>query len=222
MSQSANPKISDLLFHACHELRTCVRAIRVHAELLFKNSETLRSSVNVVVESSKRIDLLADGLTSYACALDSDESSFQFVRMEVMLRTVLARLDKELRANEAEVTYTELPVIRGDPDRLADVLENLLRNALRHRGEASPRIRITAEKQSGGWLLAVQDNGPGIESAYLESIFKPFERLQGREREGPGLGLTICRAIVERHGGAIWAESRAGKGNTFFLTLPTP
>jgi signal transduction histidine kinase len=219
MSQSAGSNLSRLLFHTCHELRTHLRSIQVQAQRLLKKDENCNPAA-VIFESSKRLDLLADGLTSYAAALDIDEGSFQTVRMDVILRTVLAALDQERRANDAEVTYSELPSVRGDPDRLADLLKNLLRNALRHRGQASPRIHVTAERQSNEWLLAVTDNGPGIEADYLESVFKPFERLHGREREGPGLGLAICRAIVERHGGTIRAESDAGNGCTFRFTLP--
>src|SRR5215469_9707336 len=163
MSQSAAPGISDLLFHVCHELRTNLRSIQVQAQLLLMNSENLPNSAVAIVESSRRVELLADGLTSYASALDIDEGSFQPIRMDVILRTVLAGLDQELRAANAEVISGELPCVRGEPDRLADLLRNLLRNVLRHRGDAPPRIRITAEKQSNGWLLAVRDNGPGIE-----------------------------------------------------------
>lgn len=220
MRQSADPDISDLLFHVCHELRTSIRSLQVQAQPLLKNVEDPRNAAGIVLNYSKTIDLLADGLTGYASALAIDEGSFQPVRMDVILRTVLAGLDKELRANNAEATYGELPSVRGDPDRLADLLKNLLRNALRHRGEAPPRIHVTADRQPNGWLLTVRDNGPGIEAAYLESIFKPFERLHGRKREGPGLGLAICRAIVQRHGGSIWAESEAGQGCTFRFTLP--
>jgi signal transduction histidine kinase len=219
MSQSAGPNLSELLFHACHELRTHVRSIQVQAQRLLKKDEDCTPAA-VISDGSKKLDLLADGLTSYAAALEIDEGSFQAVRMDVMLRIVLAGLDQELRANEAEVTYGELPCVRGDPDRLADLLKNLLRNALRHRGKAPPRIQVTAERQSNEWLLAVRDNGPGIEAEYLESVFKPFERLQGRQRGGPGLGLAICRAIVERHGGSIWAESETGTGCMFRFTLP--
>ena len=220
MSQSADPKMSDLLFHVCHELRTNLRSIQVQAQLLLKNSEKLPNSAVAINESSRRIELLADALTSYASALDIDEGSFEPVRMDVILRTVLAGLEPELRAANAEVISGDLPCVRGDADRLADLLRNLLRNVLRHRGEAPPRIQITAGKQSNGWLLAVRDNGPGIEVDYLEYVFRPFERLHGREREGPGLGLAICRAIVERHGGSIWAESEAGQGCTVRFTLP--
>lgn len=105
--------------------------------------------------------------------------------MEVMLRTALAKLDKELRSHDAKVSYDKLPRVSGDPDRLIQVFENLLRNALQHRGEAPPSIRISAERQADGWLFALRDNGPGLEAAYLETIFRPFERLHGRQRPGP-------------------------------------
>jgi light-regulated signal transduction histidine kinase (bacteriophytochrome) len=220
MSQSVGPDISDLLFRACHELRTHLRSMHVRAQLVQKTGEKVPEFVGIVLDSSRKLDLLADGLTSYTTALDIDQSSFQPVRMDVMLRTVLAGLDQELRANEAEVTYSELPSVFGDPDRIADLLRNLIGNALRHRGEAPPRICITAEKQANRWLLTVKDNGPGIEAPYLESVFKPFERLHGREREGPGLGLAICRAIVEGHGGTIWAECEPTSGCAFRFILP--
>jgi signal transduction histidine kinase len=140
--------------------------------------------------------------------------------MDVILRTVLAKLDKELRADQATVTYGTLPRVSGDPDRLMEVFENLLHNALRHRGPNPPLIHITAEKRAEEWLFAVRDNGPGVEARYLESLFQPFVRLQGTPRTGPGLGLSICRLIVERHGGRMWAESEAGAGTTFLFTLP--
>lgn len=220
MSRSASYDMSDLLFRACHELRTYLRSIQIQTQLIVKDPENVPQCAAMVLDSSKRVELLADGLTSYAAALDVDEGSFQPVRIDVILRTVLSRLDQELRSNNAEVTYSGLPSVLGDADRLADLLKNLIQNALRHRGNAPPRICITAEEQSDHWQLAVKDNGPGIEPPYLEGVFKPFERLHGREREGPGLGLAICRAIVERHGGGIWADCEPGGGCTFRFTLP--
>jgi len=140
--------------------------------------------------------------------------------MDVLLRLVLTKLDKDLRDCGAEVAYSELPIVRGNPDRLMQLFESLLRNALVHRGQAAPRIHISAGKQAEGWLFGVQDNGPGVEREFLESIFTPFERLHGNERAGAGLGLAICRAIVERHEGRIWAESEPENGATFWFTLP--
>ena len=106
------------------------------------------------------------------------------------------------------------------PDRLMQVFEHLIRNALVHRGDAAPRVRIDAAPHDDGWQLTVRDNGPGIEPTALERIFLPFERLKGKQLGGTGLGLTICRAIVERHGGKIWAESEPGEGAVFSFVLP--
>lgn len=222
MSRFASHDMSDLLFRACHELRTDLRSIQIQAQRILKTGGNVPESAGIVLDNSRKLELLADGLTSYATALHIDEGSFQPVRLDVILRTVLAGLDQELHANNAEVIYNGLPSVLGDPDRLADLLKNLLQNALRHRGSATPRICITAEKQADHWRLAVKDNGPGIEPPYLETVFKPFERLHGREREGPGLGLAICRAIIERHGGNLWADCEPGNGCTFRFTLPVP
>jgi len=216
---------SELLLRACHDLRTPLRSIRAHAELLLRSHETkqmpdIEERLGFIVGGARRMDRLVDGLASYSLALQIDKTSFHLTPMDVLLRTVLKRLEKELRDNEAEVSCKKLPRVWGDPDRLIDLLENLLANALRHRGQAPPRIRITAGKQAEEWQFGVRDNGPGVDAAYLESIFSPFVRLPGKQLEGPGLGLAICRAIVEQHGGRIWAESEAGTGSTFLFTLP--
>ncbi len=214
--------IGDFLLRACHDLRSSLRAIQTHAELLNGSgpvAEADRGNLRFIVDGSRRIDSLADGLSGYSLALQIEQASFRITRMDVALRTALARLDKELRSNGAEVTCGELPRVSGDPDRLAQIFEIMLRNSLRHRAGHSPRIHIEAEKQVAEWRFSVRDNGPGIDDACLESIFKPFERLRGHEREGAGLGLTICRIIVERHGGRVWAES-AREGSKFVFTLP--
>jgi signal transduction histidine kinase len=172
------------------------------------------------VDGAERIDRLADGLSGYSIALQTEEGSLQPTPLDVMLRTVLARMDKELRDNDATVTYDKLPHVSGNPDRLIQLFENLLRNAVRHRGPSPPRVHVSVESQAEEWLFTVRDNGSGIDAACLESIFRPFERLRGGQMAGPGLGLAICRAIVERHGGKIWAESKPEIGSEFFFTLP--
>lgn len=216
--------LSDFLLRACHDLKSAVRAIRAHAELIGRDRPAEKSDLErrlgFIIDGARKIDLLTDGLSGYSIALQIKEASFQFVRMDTVIRTVLVKLEEELREHGAEVACGELPRVRGDPDRLVQVFEILLRNALRHRAERPPRINITAEKQDEEWLFAVQDNGPGIDAAFLERIFKPFERLQATESQGPGMGLAICRAIVERHGGRLWAESQPSHGSTFFFTLP--
>jgi len=216
---------SEFLLHASHDLRAALRAIRVPTDLLLKGCQTaqvpgLEERLGLIVDAAQKIDLLADGIASYAIALQIRKELFQPAPMDVLFRAVLATLNKELRANDARVTNETLPHVSGDPDRLMEVFGNLLHNALRHRGPDPPQIQITVERRGDEWLLAVRDNGPGVEAAYLESIFRPFVRLHGRQYAGPGLGLAICRVIVERHGGRIWAESAPGAGATFLFTLP--
>jgi light-regulated signal transduction histidine kinase (bacteriophytochrome) len=225
VAQNTELEVSEFLLRACHDLRTAVRAIWSHADLLVRDCETSRvpgldERLGSIVDGARKIDLLADGLAGYSIALQIQKGSFQVTPTGVLLRTVLSKLDKELRTNEAAVTYDALPRVSGDPDRLMEVFENLIHNALRHRGPAPPTVRITAERRADEWVFAVRDNGPGVAAPYLENIFQPFVRLNGKLSAGPGMGLAICRVIVERHGGRIWAESDAGTGATFFFTLP--
>jgi signal transduction histidine kinase len=222
---AVDPRASEFLLRLCHDLKTPLRSIRANAELLLRGGPTTEASdvekrLGFIVEGARRIELLADGLTSYSMALEIMRGAFQPTPMGVLLRVVLAKLDRELRDAGATVSYGDLPRILGNPDRLMQVLENLVRNAIHYRGPEAPVIHITAQKRGDEWLFAVRDNGPGVEAAYLETIFKPFERLRGAEGAGAGMGLTICRAIVERHGGRIWAESNAGAGSAFLFTLP--
>jgi signal transduction histidine kinase len=215
----------EFLLHLSHDLRASLRAIRVNAEMLvreLKATETASCAqhLNVIVSDTARIESLANGLANYAIACQITQDSFVVISVETLVRKVVARLAQELRDNSGAVTYGALPRIRCEPDRIGNLFENLIRNALVHRHSAAPRVHIAAEGQGNGWLFSVRDNGPGIESGYLERVFEPFERLRGQQAAGPGLGLAICGEIVERHGGRIWAESEPGHGATFFFTLP--
>jgi chemotaxis family two-component system sensor kinase Cph1 len=219
-------ELSDFLSRACHDLRAPVRAIRAHAELFLRDpvpTADLPQRLGFMVDGAKKIDVLVDAISSFAIALRIDAESFQSTPMNVMLRTVLAKLDEERRACGAEVTHGDLPRVWGNPDRLVELLQRLVRNALYRRGPASPRIHIAAEEEREIWRFGVSDNGPAMEAASLaplDDIFKPFARVHAGAHAATGLDLAICRAIVERHGGSIWAESKPGAGTTFFFTLP--
>ncbi len=114
-----------------------------------------------------------------------------------------------------------LPTVVADERQLAQLFQNLLGNALKFRTEETPHIRLRAEQQQGIWLFTVQDNGIGIDPQHAEKIFILFQRLHSRQKyDGTGIGLAICKKIVERHGGRIWVESEPGKGSTFKFTLP--
>ncbi len=218
-------ELSEFLLRACHDLRTPARAVLSHSELFAKDARIAADHdaerrLGFIVEGARRIDLLLDALAAYSVALQTEPSSFQLVRMDVVLRLALAKLDPELRASEGEVEYGELPAVTGNPDRLMQVFECLLRNAVDHRGRMAPRIRIDAARHPDGWVFTVRDNGPGVDAASLETIFLPFERAPSKELARAGMGLAICRAIVERHGGRAWAESQPGNGAAVCFTLP--
>jgi len=217
-------QMSGFLLRACHDLRAPLRAVLAHAELLGRDAGAgqadLEERLDFIKTGARRANLLVDGIADYALALLIDSREFQTTPLEVMLRIALAKLDRELRDNQAQVTYDRLPVVPGNGDRLMQLFEHILRNSLRYRGEAAPQVHIAVVWQEGGWLFEIRDNGPGIDTEFLDRIFEPFERLPGSGPAGSGLGLAICRAIVERHGGKMWAESGSGGGSRFLFTLP--
>lgn len=217
--------MSQFLLHTSHDMKTALRAIRMHSDLLLKDGEAVHAAgleerLGFIVDGVRKIDLLADGITRYSIALEIQEGSFEPAPLNVLLRAALAKLDRDIRAHQATVTYDKLPCVRGDTDRLMEVFESLVRNALDHRGSDAPHIQINVEQRPPNWLFGIRDNGPGVSEPYLERIFEPFVHLRANKHLGPGLGLTICRIILERHGGRIWAESPAGGGGAFLFTLP--
>jgi light-regulated signal transduction histidine kinase (bacteriophytochrome) len=214
------------LLHTSHDLKASLRAIRVHAELFAKEwdageTANLAQHSDAIVLHTAKLESLANGLAEYSIACQIEQDSFVLTPLEVIVRTQLARMASEIQQSGAVITYDKLPRIRCEPDGIGKLFENLLRNALLHRQGDAPRIHVSAEEQGDRWLFGVRDNGPGIEPGYLERIFEPFERLRGQQAAGPGLGLAVCRQIVERHGGKIWAESQFGAGVSIFFTLPS-
>jgi chemotaxis family two-component system sensor kinase Cph1 len=138
----------------------------------------------------------------------------------VALQEALSNLSVAIRESGAQITHDPLPTVMGDATQLVQLFQNLIGNALKFRREEPPEIHIRAEPKDGFWRLSVQDNGIGIESKYSDRIFVVFQRLHGRVAyPGTGIGLAICKKIVERHGGTIWVESELGKGSTFHFTL---
>jgi light-regulated signal transduction histidine kinase (bacteriophytochrome) len=127
-----------------------------------------------------------------------------------------------LRESDAEVARGPLPTVRGDGTQLVQLFQNLIGNAIKFRGERRPRVRVEAAQDESLWRFRLQDNGIGIDARYHNRLFDIFQRLHGREEyPGTGIGLAICKRIVERHGGRIWLESEPGHGTSFFFSLPT-
>jgi len=138
-----------------------------------------------------------------------------------IVATAIADLRVAIDESGARVTSGPLPVVMADAMQLAQLFRNLLGNAIKFRGSAPPQVHIEAESVDAGWRFAVRDNGIGIAPEYFDRIFVLFQRLHGRrEYPGTGIGLALCKKIVERHGGRIWVESVPGSGSVFRFTLP--
>ncbi|GEM_PF-4820109 len=221
----SNAELRRFAHVAAHDLQTPLRAIGSFAELLNlhyadrldeKGREWLERIRNAVLH----MQTLVRDLLTYS-RIETQESPTREVRMEEVLDRVLSLLESEIRDTGALITRTKLPVVVGDATQLVQLLLNLLQNAIKYRSTEAPRIQVAAERRGDRWVFSVADNGIGIEPRHAERIFEVFERLHtAQEYQGTGIGLAICRRVVQRHGGEIWVESEPGRGSTFFFTLP--
>ncbi len=179
-----------------------------------------REFMKQIVDAAHRMDRMLTDLLTYSQQLQSTSKAFTTVDAEGAWQGVLLSLDKEIREAGAVITGDPLPQVTFDFAQLTQIFRQLLANALKFRGSAAPHIHISGEETGDGWKFSLRDNGLGIEPKYHEQVFMAFRRLHGREYSGTGVGLAICKRIVERAGGRIWVESEAGQGATFCFTLP--
>jgi light-regulated signal transduction histidine kinase (bacteriophytochrome) len=147
--------------------------------------------------------------------------AFEPVDLGAVMSTSLANLAAAIRDNGAVVTSEVLPTVMADETQMVQLFQNLMGNALKFRGEAAPVVHVSARRRGEEWVLEVRDNGIGIDPEFRQKVFGVFQRLHRRQDyPGTGIGLAICKKVVERHGGRIWVESEAGRGSSFLFTLP--
>jgi light-regulated signal transduction histidine kinase (bacteriophytochrome) len=147
--------------------------------------------------------------------------AFEPVDCAAVVSSVLAALRSTIEESHTSVTCDPLPVVTADKTQLVQVFQNLVANAVKFHDSSHPHVHVSATKDAGDWTFSVRDDGIGIAPEFLERVFVIFQRLHSRDKyPGTGIGLAICKRIVERHGGRIWAESRPGEGSTFFFTIP--
>jgi light-regulated signal transduction histidine kinase (bacteriophytochrome) len=221
----SNIELEQFAYVASHDLQEPLRAMSGMVQLLrqrYHGQLDARADqyIDHAVEAASRMQGLISALLTFS-RLDRYSGPVAPVAMETALAGALANLAVARHEAAAEVTHDPLPIVMGDAAQLTQVLQNLIGNALKFRGGAPPQIHIGAEELAGAWQFSVQDNGIGIDPEFFDRIFLIFQRLHvRRDYPGMGIGLALCKKIVERHGGRIWVASQPGAGATFYFTLP--
>ena len=224
----SNADLQQFAYVASHDLQEPLRLIAIYTELLKRrygghmDPEGDRC-MDVIVDGVHRLETLIRDLLSYSRAIHAEvPPEKDQVNSSEALQFAAANLELMVKETGATIHCADLPVVACDRVELTQVFQNLLNNALKYRGTDVPRIEIAARTESGEWIFSVRDNGIGIHADHHEAVFTPFKRLHGREYPGTGIGLALCRRIVERQGGRIWVESEPGSGATFFFSIPQP
>jgi PAS domain S-box-containing protein len=221
----SNGDLEQFAYVASHDLQEPLRMVTGFVQLLQRRYSTRLDAeadkyIDFAVDGAKRMQTLINDLLAYS-RVGTRGRPATTTAADVAFRRALANLCAGIEETAAEVTCGELPVVRADDGQLAQIFQNLVGNALKFRAAAPPKIRVEARRQDDGWLFSVGDNGIGIAPEYRDRIFMIFQRLHARrEYPGTGIGLAICKRIVDRHGGRMWVESQAGHGSTFYFTLP--
>ncbi|MDH3255579.1 MAG: ATP-binding protein [Acidobacteriota bacterium] len=219
----SNEYLTDFASVASHELREPLRTIGKHSALLAKDlsgslGKSQEKSLDFIVDAVGRMQVLVNDLLQLS-RVGSGWKGFQVCDCNTLVDQALRNLQPAIEESAAAVHREGLPTVLADPSELEHVFQNLIGNAIKFRGKEAPRVTIRAVQKSGEWVFTVEDNGIGIDSEDFEKIFQTFARIHP-ERPGTGIGLTLCKRVVERHGGRIWVESESGKGSKFLFTIP--
>jgi len=167
------------------------------------------------------MEALLRDILAYTQSIDTESKNCEPIELDEILRSVLCNLRQVIEASQAKIRIDTLPNIAAAQVHMVQLFQNLVGNAIKYAGTASPEVHVSATRQDSAWLFSVRDNGIGIDPQYRQQIFGLFRRLhRNDEYEGTGVGLAICQKIVERYGGRIWVESELGRGADFRFTLP--
>jgi light-regulated signal transduction histidine kinase (bacteriophytochrome) len=185
-----------------------------------KMGEEADQFISYSVEGALRIEALLKALLSYWEVNGRDHDDFASVDCGAVLDRALVNLEAAIANSGAIITSDPLPTVTAEEIMLIQLFQNLISNSIKYRSAEIPRIHVSAQREGEGWLFAVQDNGMGIDPRDANRVFGVFKRLHGSEIPGTGIGLALCKKVVERQGGKIWVESEAGRGATFRFTIP--
>ena len=222
----SNADLEQFAYVASHDLQEPLRSVMGFAGLLSRRYESKldgdgRRFITRIVNAASRMQRLIEDLLTYS-RVGRDVKEFIPTDCDALVDQEISVLRAAIDESGAVVTHDPLPTLAANDALLGQVFRNLIGNAIKFRGQESPRIHVSAERTEGGWAFSVRDNGIGIDSQYAQRIFTIFQRLHARdEYPGTGIGLAICKKAVERLGGRIWVESQQGQGSTFHFIVPS-
>ena len=221
----SNTELEQFAYVASHDLQEPLRMISGYTSLLAKRykgslDQDADTFIAYAMDGANRMRSLINDLLCYS-RVGTKGKDFALTDCESVLAKTLTSLQMSIQESGATVTHDLLPRVMGDSGQLAQLFQNLIGNGIKYRNRRAPEIHVSCRREGQDWLFAVKDNGIGIDPQYAERIFIIFQRLHTRqEYPGTGIGLAVCKRIVERHGGRIWVESTLGQGSTFWFTIP--
>jgi len=223
--RTTNAELQHFAYALTHDLQEPIRMVVNFTQLLARECAGKLGGeadqfIAYSVEGALRIETLLKALLAYWEVSGREQDSFASVDCGAVLAKTLLNLEAAIAESGAIVTSDPLPTVVAEEVMLIQLFQNLISNAIKFRGGETPRIHISADRDGEGWLFSVRDNGIGIEPQDADRVFGMFKRLHGSEIPGTGIGLALCKKIVERKGGRIWVESEIDKGTTFKVLLP--
>lgn len=221
----SNAELEQFAYIASHDLQEPLRAVISFNQLLARRyhdqlDEKAHEFIYFAVDGATRMQVLIQDLLAYS-RVGTKGKALVPVNCNEVIHTALANLTMAISESNARIILSELPIVLGDSTQLVQLFQNLIGNSIKYRSSEPPLIKIEVQLQEREWLFLVQDNGIGFDPKHRERVFLIFQRLHTREEyPGTGIGLAVCKKIVERHGGRIWVESSVGMGSTFYFTIP--
>jgi PAS domain S-box-containing protein len=221
----SNKELEQFAYVSSHDLQEPLRMIASYLQLLdrkYKGKLDAKADkyINFSVDGATRMQNLIDDLLAFS-RVTTQAKEFEPTNMESIYNETLSNLELSIRNTDAVISHDHLPIVLADKTQIAQVFQNLISNAIKFHSKDKPKINISVTKENDHWLFAVQDNGIGIDPKHSDRIFEVFKRLhKKRDYPGTGIGLAICKKIIEKHNGQIWEESELGKGSVFYFTLP--
>lgn len=223
--ERSNRELEEFAYISSHDLQEPLRQVANFSEMLATEyqerlDERALRYFGYITTGARRMQVLVNDLLSYSRVGQAEIPKVP-ASLEDILKATLNDLETLIRESGADISFDPLPTLKVHPNQMALLLQNLLVNSIKFHNEKSPRIHLSARQQGGEWEISIRDNGIGFDPQYAESIFKVFKRMHSQEKyPGTGIGLAICKKIVERHSGRIWAESQLDRGATFYFTIP--